>query len=87
MITIYNKAIEVILNALERYVDAALAKAHFDRTFRGVILSVNAGIYTVRIGKETYNIKSADTYAVGDTVYVLFVQNDPKHKIIIGKVV
>lgn len=83
----YSKAIEVILDALERYVDVALERAHFDRTVRGVILAVANGVYTVRIGKETYEIKSADNFAVGDTVYVLFIQNDPKNKFIIGKAV
>lgn len=83
----YDKAIEVILDALKRYVDDALSKAHFDRTTRGVITAVSDGVYSVKSGKETYQIKSADIYAVGDTVYILFIQNDPKNKIIIGKVV
>lgn len=83
----YEKAIEVILDALKRYVDDAISKAHFDRTVRGIVVSVDGNIYAVKVGKETYNIKSADSYAVGNTVLVLFIQNDPKQKYIIGKVV
>ena len=81
----YEKAIEVILDALKRYVDDAISKAHFDRTVRGIVVSVDGNIYAVKVGKETYNIKSADSYAVGNTVLVLFIQNDPKQKYIIGK--
>lgn len=83
----YEKAIEVILDALKRYVDDAISKAHFDRTVRGVVVSVDGNTYAVKVGKETYNIISADSYAVGNTVLVLFIQNDPKQKYIIGKVV
>lgn len=83
----YEKVIEVILDALKRYVDDAISKAHFDRTVRGIVVSVDGNTYAVKVGKETYNIKSADSYAVGNTVLVLFIQNDPKQKYIIGKVV
>lgn len=83
----YEKVIEVILDALKRYVDDAISKAHFDRTVRGIVVSVDGNIYAVKVGKETYNIKSADSYTVGNTVLVLFIQNDPKQKYIIGKVV
>ena len=82
-----DEAIEVILEALKQYVDTAMSRAHFDRTIRGLVTAVNGNTYAVKAGKETYHIKSTDTYAVGDTVYILFIQNDPKNKIIIGKVV
>lgn len=86
-IPLFEQAIDIILDAVKRCVDDAVSKAGFDRTVRGVVTSVNESVYTVRVGKEAYNIKSAAAYAVGDTVYVLFMQNDPKNKIIIGKVV
>lgn len=86
-ISLYEKAVEVILDALKRYVDDAISKAHFDRTVRGIVVSVDGNVYTVKVGKEIYHIKSTDAYAIGNTVYVLMIQNDPNNKIIIGKVV
>lgn len=82
-----DEAINIIIRAIEQYVDAVVREAHFDRTVKGVVTDVNNGVYTIKSGKETYAIPSAATYAVGDTVYVLIAQNEPSNKIIIGKVV
>lgn len=82
-----DEAINTIIDALERYVDGIMSKAHFDRTVRGVITAANDGVYSVKSGKETYSLKSSESYSIGDTVYILIAQNDPSNKIIIGKVV
>ena len=86
-ITQNDEAINTIINALEQYVDDMVSKAHFDRTVRGVITAAENGVYSIKSGRDTYFIKSAASYSVGDTVYVLIAQNEPSNKIIIGKVV
>lgn len=82
-----DEAINIIIRAIEQYVDAVVREAHFDRTVKGVVTDVNNGVYSIKSGKETYTITSTATYSVGDTVYVLIAQNEPSNKIIIGKVV
>ena len=47
---------------------------------------VTDGGYVVLIEGQSYLIRSPDNYAVGDTVRVLFEQNNPNNRSILGKV-
>lgn len=62
---------------------------HYNRCILGKITSVNSnGTYTVEINDDIDNIKplkSADTYVVGDTCWILIINNDYKEKYILTK--
>lgn len=83
---INDEAIEILMKAVEEVASKFVQSASFDKTYRGFVSTVNNGVYTVLIEGKEYSIKSGDTYAVGDTVRVLFEQNDPKKRSILGKV-
>lgn len=82
-----SQMVDEIISTVLKLVNKKIARASFDVTKRGFISAVNDGVYSVKIGNDVYSIKSNTTYTVGDTVYVLFVQNDPKNKFILGKAV
>ena len=82
-----SQMVDEIISTILKLVNKNISQASFDVTKKGFISAVNDGVYSVKIGNEIYPIKSNTTYTVGDTVYVLFVQNDPKNKFILGKAV
>lgn len=83
---INDEAIEILMKAVEEVASKHIQNASFDKTYRGFVSTATGGVYTVLIEGKEYSIKSSDTYAVGDTVRVLFEQNDPKKRMILGKV-
>lgn len=83
---INDEAIEILMKAVEEVAAKFVQSASFDKTYRGFVSTAESGVYTVLIEGKEYSIKSSDTYAVGDTVRVLFEQNDPKKRMILGKV-
>ena len=81
-----QEIVDAILKSIADVAKKAVTSAPYDRTYRGFIKSMSSGVYTVQIEGMDYQIKSSGTYAIGDTVYVLFVQNNPNNKLILGKV-
>lgn len=81
-----EEAIEIILKAIEQTCAKFVENARFDVTKRGFVSEVTDGGYVVLIEGQSYLIRSPDNYAVGDTVRVLFEQNNPNHRSILGKV-
>lgn len=82
-----EEAIEIILKAIEQTCAKFVENARFDVTKRGFVSEVTDGVYIVLIEGQSYLIRSPDNYAVGDTVRVLFEQNNPNNRSILGKVV
>lgn len=82
-----EEAIEIILKAIEQTCAKFVENARFDVTKRGFVVEVTNGGYIVLIEGQSYLIRSPDNYAVGDTVRVLFEQNNPNNRSILGKVV
>ena len=82
-----EEAIEIILKAIEQTCAKFVENARFDITKRGFVSEVTDGGYIVLIEGQSYLIRSPDNYAVGDTVRVLFEQNNPNNRSILGKVV
>ena len=80
-------AIDIILKAIEQTCAKLDDGARFDVTKRGFVVEVTDGGYVVLIEGQSYLIRSPDNYAVGDTVRVLFEQNNPNNRSILGKVV
>lgn len=81
-----EEAIEIILKAIEQTCAKFVENARFDVTKRGFVSEVTDGGYVVLIEGQGYLIRSPDNYAVGDTVRVLFEQNNPNNRSILGKV-
>lgn len=81
-----EEAIEIILKAIEQICAKFVENARFDVTKRGFVSEVTDGGYIVLIEGQSYLIRSPDNYAVGDTVRVLFEQNNPNNRSILGKV-
>lgn len=81
-----SEAIEIILKAIEQTCAKFVENARFDVTKRGFVSEVTDGGYIVLIEGQSYLIQSPDNYAVGDTVRVLFEQNNPNNRSILGKV-
>ena len=81
-----EEAIEIILKAIEQTCAKFVENARFDVTKRGFVSGVTDGGYIVLIEGQSYLIRSPDNYAVGDTVRVLFEQNNPNNRSILGKV-
>lgn len=81
-----EEAIEIILKAIEQTCAKFVENARFDVTKRGFVSEVTDGGYIVLIEGQSYPIRSPDNYAVGDTVRVLFEQNNPNNRSILGKV-
>ena len=59
-----------ILKAIEIMIDSKLKKLDFDRTYTGIISSVNKDGYTVKYSGTEINIKttSTDVFKKGDMV-------------------
>ena len=81
-----EEAIEIILKAIEQTCAKFVENARFDVTKRGFVSEVTDGGYIVLIEGQSYLIRSPEKYAVGDTVRVLFEQNNPNNRSILGKV-
>lgn len=81
-----EEAIEIILKAIEQTCAKFVENARFDVTKRGFVVEVTDGGYIVLIEGQSYLIRSPDNYTVGDTVRVLFEQNNPNNRSILGKV-
>ncbi len=79
-------AIDIILKAIEQTCAKLVDGARFDVTKRGFVCEVTDEGYVVLIEGQSYLIRSPDNYAVGDTVRVLFEQNNPNNRSILGKV-
>lgn len=80
-------AIDIILKAIEQICVKLVDGARFDVTKRGFVSEVTDEGYVVLIEGQSYLIRSPEKYAVGDTVRVLFEQNNPNNRSILGKVV
>ena len=61
-----------ILKAIEIMIDSKLKKLDFDRTYTGIISSVNKDGYTVKYNGTEINIKTKETsiFKKGDTVKI-----------------
>ena len=82
-----------ILDAIQKIVDNAITKAHYDKTVKGIISKCSdaeIGKYTVKYQDSSLIAYSADvntSYSVGEMVYVLIPGNDmTQAKTIIGSV-
>ena len=71
MVIILNISDE-ILKAIEIMIDSKLKKLDFDRTYTGIISSVNKDGYTVKYNGTEINIKTKETsiFKKGDTVKI-----------------
>lgn len=82
-----------ILDAIQKIVDNAITKAHYDKTVKGIISKCSdaeIGKYTVKYQDSSLIAYSADvntSYSVGEMVYVLIPGNNmTQAKTIIGSV-
>lgn len=82
-----------ILDAIQKIVDNAVSKAHYDKTIKGIISKCSdeeTGKYVVKYQDSSLIAYSADTnasYSAGEMVYVLIPGNDMTQvKTIIGSV-
>lgn len=82
-----------ILDAIQKIVDNAITKAHYDKTIKGIISKCSdaeIGKYTVKYQDSSLIAYSADvntSYSIGEMVYVLIPGNDmTQAKTIIGSV-
>lgn len=83
--TINDQAINEIANAILNAAKQIVRNARFDKTRIGVVTATGEK-YTVRIDGTDYSVPSSGgSYSVGDTVLVLFIQNNANKTYIIGK--
>ena len=65
-----SKISDEILKSIEIMIDSVVEKLDFDRTYTGIISSVNKDGYTVKYNGTEINIKTTDTdvFKKGDMV-------------------
>lgn len=83
-----SKALDNFTEGIKHLIQTAIDKAPFDKTYKGRVLSVANGEYTVLInGKEYPNtpVQGGGGFAVDEVVKVVFPQNNPNLRYIISE--
>ena len=85
---IYISDIQKFIEGVKHLISEAIRKAPYDKTYQGKITNVNGSKCSVKINNVIY----ADTpslvsgLSTNDYVYILFPQNNPVQRVILGKV-
>lgn len=85
---ITSQAVKVLAAEIATLIRKEVDTASFNKTEIGVVTAIlDNNKYSVRIKRSDYIVpaNTADVYSVGDSVLVLFAQNNIKRKYIIGK--
>lgn len=71
-----ERAINTLISAISKIVKDSLANANFDKSFYGVVVSSNNGVYVVDSMGSSYTIRSTQTFTVHERVIVTALQGN-----------